>query len=167
VGSVKLVGTIVDLVQTLIGATAAILGGLIAAWWQGRQAARVARRVRRGEREDKALIKLNAGLSDVQRRLQDMLASVDKDPQGTRPFELWDSVRPFIAIIQEAWDEHLSAKIEREPVLSRWAGIVAVLEQADEHRKAIDGLEPLLARAQDLNVMVPKLRHVVQRALRD
>lgn len=47
-------------VQTLIGAAAAIVGGVGAALWQTARADDVARRIRKAERREQALIDLNA-----------------------------------------------------------------------------------------------------------
>ena len=49
--------------QTLIGAAAAIVGGLGAAVWQTRRADEVARRIRQAERYEQSLLELNAKVS--------------------------------------------------------------------------------------------------------
>ena len=48
------------LAQTLIGGGLAVVGGLIAAWWQTSRSDNVARSIRRAERYEAALLELNA-----------------------------------------------------------------------------------------------------------
>ncbi len=55
--------------QTLIGGGLAIAGGLIAAWWQTARADNVARRIRRAERYESALIELNARAAEASRQV--------------------------------------------------------------------------------------------------
>ncbi len=57
------------LVQTLIGGGLAILGGLLAAWWQTSRADDIARRVRLAERREDALLTLQVTLTDVYDRV--------------------------------------------------------------------------------------------------
>ena len=53
------------LVQTLIGGALAIIGGLVAAWWQVSRSDSVAKKIRRAERYEGALIKLNAQAAET------------------------------------------------------------------------------------------------------
>ena len=48
------------LMQTVIGGVLAIIGGLVAAWWQVSRSDSVAQKIRRAERYETALIELNA-----------------------------------------------------------------------------------------------------------
>ena len=53
------------LVQTLIGGSLAIIGGLLAAWWQTSRSDNVAQKIRRAERYESALIELNARVAET------------------------------------------------------------------------------------------------------
>ena len=53
------------LVQTLIGGALAIIGGLVAAWWQVSRSDSVAKKIRRAERYEGALIELNARAAET------------------------------------------------------------------------------------------------------
>ena len=56
--------------QTIIGAAAAIAGGLVAAWWQTARADDVAQRIRRGERREEGLLTLSATVTTIVTQLQ-------------------------------------------------------------------------------------------------
>lgn len=58
--------------QTLIGAAAAIIGGLGAALWQTARADNVARRIRWAERRESALLDLNATVTVIYERLLEL-----------------------------------------------------------------------------------------------
>ena len=51
--------------QTVIGAIAAIAGGFLAAWWQTSRADKIARTIRRAERREEGLLVLNVKVTDV------------------------------------------------------------------------------------------------------
>jgi hypothetical protein len=53
------------LAQTLIGGGLAIVGGLVAAWWQISRSDNVAQKIRRAERYESALIELNARVAET------------------------------------------------------------------------------------------------------
>lgn len=53
------------LVQTLIGGALAIIGGLVAAWWQVSRSDSVAKKIRQAERYEGALIELNARTAET------------------------------------------------------------------------------------------------------
>lgn len=53
------------LAQTLIGGGLAIIGGLVAAWWQTSRSDNVAQKIRRAERHESALIELNARVAET------------------------------------------------------------------------------------------------------
>jgi len=53
------------LVQTLIGGGLAIVGGLVAAWWQISRSDNVAQKIRRAERYEGALIELSARVAET------------------------------------------------------------------------------------------------------
>jgi hypothetical protein len=53
------------LAQTLIGGALAIVGGLVAAWWQVSRSDNVAQKIRRAERYESALMELNARVAEV------------------------------------------------------------------------------------------------------
>jgi hypothetical protein len=57
------------ILQTIIGAVAAIVGGFVGAWWQTRHADDVARSIRHEERQEQALLALFSAASSVLERL--------------------------------------------------------------------------------------------------
>lgn len=65
------------IVQTLIGAAAAIVGGLGAALWQTARADDVARRIRRTERYELALLDLNTTVTVLYSQLLELYRRVE------------------------------------------------------------------------------------------
>lgn len=57
------------LAQTLIGGGLAIVGGLVAAWWQISRSDNVAQKIRRAERYESALMELNARVAETAGRV--------------------------------------------------------------------------------------------------
>jgi hypothetical protein len=53
------------ILQTIIGAVAALGGGFLAAWWQTSRADKVAQKIRAAERRESGLIALNSKITDV------------------------------------------------------------------------------------------------------
>jgi hypothetical protein len=70
--------------STIIGAAAAIVGGLGAALWQTRRADDIARRIRREERREQALFAFADKISEVQARLRTIYRTVETSPLTTQ-----------------------------------------------------------------------------------
>ena len=71
------------LVQTLVGGGLAIVGGLLAAWWQTSRADDIARRIRLAERREAALLALQATVMDVYDRVADIHRTAVESGQTT------------------------------------------------------------------------------------
>ncbi len=64
--------------QTVIGGVLAIVGGLVAAWWQVSRSDSVAQKIRRAERYESALIELNARAAETVSQVCKVWATPDR-----------------------------------------------------------------------------------------
>jgi hypothetical protein len=88
------------ILQTLIGAAAAIVGGFVGAWWQTRRADDIAWRIRREERGEQALIALAGKAGDLQDRvLRTQRAAIE----GTSIVSDEHEARQLIGEIRQLW----------------------------------------------------------------
>src|SRR5260221_10707628 len=111
------------LLQTLIGGVLAIVGGFLAAWWQVTRSDNVAQAIRRAERRESALIRLNAEVAaavrDIMRLYSDARKLVLRSIRN-RPHELAD-YEPAHRVVRELcshWYDEASAVISDEVLVS-------------------------------------------------
>lgn len=95
------------ILQTIIGAAAAIVGGFVGAWWQTRRADDVARRIRREERQEQALLALFSKASDVHERLGGILRAAATAPLASQ----YEAARQTVRELGELWETNLMAAI--------------------------------------------------------
>ena len=95
------------ILQTIIGAAAAIVGGFVGAWWQTRRADDVARRIRREERQEQALLALFSKASDVSERLANIRFAAATVPLTSQ----YEAARQAVSELRELWDTNLMAGI--------------------------------------------------------
>jgi hypothetical protein len=95
------------ILQTIIGAAAAIVGGFVGAWWQTRRADDVARRIRREERKEQALLALFSKASDVLEHLTSIARMATTTPLTSQ----YDAARQPLGELRQLWDTDLVAVI--------------------------------------------------------
>jgi hypothetical protein len=140
-------------VQTLIGAAAAIVGGLGAALWQTTRADDVARRIRRAERREQALIDLNALVTVIYGQL---LALYHQAEHGQNAAQ-HNQARQALGTLAEHWDSHSSGIISDPSIVNGYAHFNA----------AVQGGLPSTATLQRVQELSSGDRAAGQRFLRD
>jgi hypothetical protein len=109
------------LVQTLIGAAAAIVGGLVGAVWQTRRADDVARSIRRAERRENALLSLNAAVASILAELDPLYRQAEG---GQTPFQYQEALR-LVAELTSRWETESSAVIPDQDVINAYVDVRA------------------------------------------
>jgi hypothetical protein len=104
-------------VQTLIGALAAIVGGLGAAFWQTARADDVARRIRRAERHEKALIDLNALVTDIYGQLLALYRQAEHGQSAAQH----NQARQALDTLAQHWDSRSSGIISDPQIVAAYA----------------------------------------------
>lgn len=104
-------------VQTLIGALAAIVGGLGAALWQTARADDVARRIRRAERHEHALIDLNALVTDI----HGQLLALYRQAEHGQSVAQHNQARQALDTLAQHWNSHSSGVISDPPIVTAYA----------------------------------------------
>lgn len=110
--------TFTDLGQTLIGAAAAITGGVAGAWWQARYANKVARNIRSEERREEGLLALNAKVVDVAEVVDRGLRAAEREPASWST--AWVAVHGEIAALRTTWEADLAAKIPDRIIVDKY-----------------------------------------------
>jgi hypothetical protein len=152
--------------STIIGAAAAIVGGLGAALWQTRRADNIARRIRREERREQALLALNSKAQDVYIRVAEIVPKAEAlaRPLTTQDFLAANQALHELARLYAAeW-----ALVIRDPPIE--ASVWALSVRADE-LLGIDAAKQYLkaeptARAEDFVKDLQELLGLI-RTLRD
>jgi hypothetical protein len=96
--------------STIIGAAAAIAGGLGAAMWQSRRADDIARRVRRQERREQALLAL---YNKIQAIRDQLLSTAPKEGISRARY---NAVAQAVGELIQLWDQDWSAAIPDSPI---------------------------------------------------
>ena len=109
------------LVQTLVGAAAAIIGGLVGAVWQTRRADDVARSIRRAERREKGLLSLNATVASIQTELDRLYRQAER---GQTPFQYQEALR-LVGELTLHWETASSGVIPDADVINAYARVRA------------------------------------------
>src|SRR6266700_1598574 len=105
-------------VQTIIGALAAIGGGMLTAWWQEQHATETARRIRREERREEALRAFHAKTIEIVERIDQDYRAAENDPGAWR--EAWESAYPTVDELRKLWESDASGKIPEESITARY-----------------------------------------------
>ncbi len=112
-------------VQTLIGTLAAVVGGLGAALWQTAHADDVARRIRRAERHEEALIDLNALVTEIYGQLLSLYRQAEHGQSAAQH----NQARQALDTIAQHWDSRSSSIISDPPIVDAYTHFnVAVQE---------------------------------------
>jgi hypothetical protein len=98
--------------STIIGAAAAIVGGLGAALWQTRRADDIARRIRREERREQALFALNSKVLEVSARLGTIRPMAETSPLTAQYFAASKAINELLQL----WLTNWSAVIIDPPI---------------------------------------------------
>jgi hypothetical protein len=113
------------LAQTLIGAVAAIVGGLGAALWQTARADDVARRIRRAERREQALIDLNALVTVTYGRLLALYRQAERGQNAAQHNE----ARQALDTLAQHWDSRSSGIISDPSIVTAYAYFNAAVQE--------------------------------------
>jgi len=113
------------LVQTLIGAVAAIIGGLGAALWQTARADDVARRIRKAERREQALIDLNALVTVI----SGQLLALYRRAEGGQNAAQYTEARQALDTIAVHWDSHSAGIISDPSIVTAYAYFNAAVQE--------------------------------------
>jgi hypothetical protein len=113
------------LVQTLIGGGLAIVGGLLAAWWQTSRADNVALRIRQAERREQALLELDVLASGLQVRLDELFRQVQ---QGQTPWQYQEALKVLGELTQH-WRSKSSGVIPDPEIVSAYNAVVAATDR--------------------------------------
>jgi hypothetical protein len=109
--------------QTLIGAGVAIVAGMLGAiagaWWQGRQAGRIARAIRAAEREEGALLAIGPYLEAALARVTWML----DNPAGAELPDPYELVRQGLEEIELKWRVELARQVSDRQLRGLLAGV--------------------------------------------
>jgi hypothetical protein len=89
--------------STIIGAAAAIIGGLGAVVWQTRRADDIAQRIRRQERREQALFALSAKVQEVYSRLASIRPMAGTSPLTAQYFAASQALRELLQLWQTTW----------------------------------------------------------------
>jgi hypothetical protein len=101
------------ILQTLIGAAAAIVGGFVGAWWQTRRADDIARRIRQEERQEKALLDFIAKATEAHSRI-DAIYHAAKTVPLTNQYE---AARQAVEELRQLWNGGWAYVIPDQAVL--------------------------------------------------
>jgi hypothetical protein len=117
------------LAQTLIGGGLAILGGLIAAWWQISRSDDVAQRIRRAERYESALIELNAQVAKAASQVGEVWgahpARLRRLRQGQTDASEYDLVDQPLTELLNHWTAVSSPIISDNAIVAAFANLHA------------------------------------------
>lgn len=158
------------LLQTIIGALAAILGGLLAVWYQHRHTAAVAAEIRAQEREEEALLALDAALPALKGFMDTAILTL-KPPVAPVP---WEALESRFKEIFGQWDEVWSMRIRSPSVASTVADLSAQLRDAGlfvRHDGLVDEIpeqsaEPFVARVKTLRRTLDELHDLIYKGVR-
>jgi hypothetical protein len=84
----------------VLGGVLSIIGGFFAAWYQTNRADKVAREIRRQERQEQAVLELNAKVAQTHSRLDALYRQVEA---GQTQWQYQESVN-VMGQLAEAWD---------------------------------------------------------------
>jgi hypothetical protein len=105
--------------QTVIGAIAAIAGGFLAAWWQTSRADKIARTIRRAERREEGLLVLNVKVTDVHAAI-DRIYQAAEAGQATSQYQ---GARQELAGLHQLWEGSSSGVIPDQTVVAAYTAL--------------------------------------------
>ena len=114
--------------QTVIGAIAAIAGGFLAAWWQTSRADAVARNIRRAERREQGLLELNQQVAQALIDVGEAYRSVDyahKKSSIRDPAIHYYGSRKSLDRLHVFWDHKSVGVIPDQTVINAYRALIA------------------------------------------
>ncbi len=105
--------------QTVIGGIAAIIGGLVAAWWQTSRADTIAQNIRRAERREDGLLALNVKVTAVHTTLDGVYRAAEKG-QATSQYLYALMV---LSELRQLWEGSLSGKIPDQSIVDAYTAL--------------------------------------------
>ena len=102
--------------QTVIGAAAAIVGGLVAAMWQTSHGEKIARSIRRAERRERGLLDLNTKVADVLARIDPLYRQAER---GQTQFQYQEAIR-ILGELSAHWNSDASGVISDGEVINAY-----------------------------------------------
>lgn len=147
------------ILQTLIGGVLAIVGGLLAVWWQARHADDIARRIRQEERREQGLLTFRVELVAALKEVDEAFRSVE----GRRELSssAWTASYKALARLEQVWETDVTACVPDRVITEKfleirglrhdllpWAAPPPPRKDADQAKAADDferGLGSLLA----------------------
>lgn len=102
--------------QTIIGAAAAIIGGLVAAWWQTSRADKIAHDIRRAERREEGLLALNVKVTTIHASLDGVHRAAEKG-QATSQYQY---ALQLLGELKQFWEGSSSGVIPDESIISAY-----------------------------------------------
>jgi hypothetical protein len=145
-------------VPTIVGAVAAISGGLVGAVWQTRRSDDVARRIRRAERREHGLLQLASVVAVVETQLTVLQREAER---GLAPAQYERAVQSLHEL-RTHWDTVSSGVIPDGAIVSSYAKLRAVADRAfpaDARLSRLSGLES--AAPEVVEPFVRDLEHVL------
>lgn len=106
--------------QTVIGAVAAIAGGFLAAWWQTSRADKIARTIRRAERREEGLLELNQKVAEVHAVI-DRVYRAAEHGQSTSQYQ---NARQELNGLHEFWDGRSVGVIPDRTVIDAYQTLI-------------------------------------------
>jgi hypothetical protein len=148
--------------QTVIGAAAAIVGGLGAALYQTNRADNVARRIRHDERREQALLELDALASGLQARLDGLYRQVVEHGQG--PWQYQEALNVVTELAQH-WRSKSSGIISDPPIVDAYNALDVAAERLPRGAEYVAFMsnlqsgdpEPVRAFGRDLGQVLTRL----------
>ncbi|HEY5399211.1 MAG TPA: hypothetical protein VIL16_27890 [Trebonia sp.] len=107
--------------QTVIGAVAAIAGGFLVAWWQTSRADTIARTIRRAERREEGLLELNEKVTEVHDAIERVYSAAEHG-QSTSQYQ---NARQELNGLHVFWDGRSVGVIPDQAVIDAYRTIIA------------------------------------------
>jgi hypothetical protein len=112
--------------QTVIGAVAALAGGFLAAWWQTSRADTIARTIRRAERREQGLLELNQQVAEVHAAVDGVYRAAEHG-QSTSQYQ---HARQELNRLHVFWDGRSVGVIPDQTVIGAYRTLIAAEQEA-------------------------------------
>jgi hypothetical protein len=109
------------MLQVLLGGALTIAGGFVAAWWQTSRADDTARRIRREERSERALLELNSVVAQLLARLDPLYRQAES---GQTQFQYQEAVN-IMGELARHWESNAAGVITNPEVVRAYAQVNA------------------------------------------
>jgi hypothetical protein len=148
---------------TLIGAVAAIAGGWIGGWWQGRHATTIARHIRREERREAGLMALNAKATEVTAGCDRAYRVAESDHDQWQVS--WADMYGHVEQLRLLWETDISARVPDTGVVQAYNAVRGQAHDCasrfgvpGEHRTLTAGPQDFVRDAGRLLMLLGELR---------